>query len=342
MIDLESRHKIVFSKKASLSIESYLNRADTNEIAIGIIKNGSGYYTSKGISEKSLFDIGSISKTFTAQIILNLAEEGKLDLDDTVDSYLSLKRGQYPKIRQLLTHTAGYRHLTPVEITLPHLMTKGYSRKNVYRGIDSSRVLSALSRRNHAKSSNRYHYSDFSYAILALVAEKILCKPFSEIMNQWLLEECGLENTYAHPVFDRVPIYGRFKKIKAWEWEKNNPYMAGGGIVSSLEDMMRFANQQILSEKNYILSSQSVYELSFSDKSDIGTCLGWHTYKKSDQLWHVGGVGLFRASVIINRKRGCAVVVLGNAKGGKSANVHYLAKLLYGDLKRNKTYISKD
>ena len=123
---------IVFSQKALGTIDAYLGRSSTNEVALGIIfKDKSvGYYTSDGVTETSRFDVGSISKTFTAQIILGLVCEGRLSLDDTADAYLPLRRGKYPTIAQLLTHTAGYGHLTPLEITLPRLIAKRYILKN--------------------------------------------------------------------------------------------------------------------------------------------------------------------------------------------------------------------
>ena len=65
-------------------------------------------------------------------------------------------------------------------------------------------------------------------------------------------------------------------------------------------------------------------------------CIGWHTYKNSNQLWHVGGVGTFRTSIVINKKQKLGVAVMGNAKGKASANAHYIAKMLYSELKNKR------
>jgi len=93
---------------------------------------------------------------------------------------------------------------------------------------------------------------------------------------------------------------------------------------------------QIESDEPYIRDAHRLCPESVSGRSDIVTCLGWHSYKKSNQLWHVGGVGTFRSSIIINRPRKIGVVVLGNSKGRASANVHYLAKMLYSEMKIKK------
>ena len=332
---------IVFSQKALGTIDAYLGRSSTNEVAIGIIfKDKSvGYYTSDGVTETSRFDVGSISKTFTAQIILGLVCEGRLSLDDTADAYLPLRRGKYPTIAQLLTHTAGYGHLTPLEITLPRLIAKRYILKNPYRDVDEAEVLKALSRRGRARAHNKYGYSDFAYAILAMIAERVTGEPFFELLDRLIKEEYRLHSSEAYPAAPRVTTYLGGKPIEAWDWDRDNPYIAGGGVVSTLEDMMKYAKIQLESNAPAVLASQRVYPQSFSQSGNIGTCLGWHTYKKSNQLWHVGGVGAFRSSMIINRRLGCAVVVLGNAKGGRSANVHYLAKLLYSELKKKRIHI---
>lgn len=332
---MERKSNISFSRKAFASIQKYLNRSPKNCIAAGIIfRDGSeGYFFSDGVDIHTRFDIGSISKTFTAAVILSLAERGVISLNDTADKFLPLPKGKYPTVTALLTHTAGYGHLTPAEITLPALAVKRYIRANPYRGVTEERVVAALARRNRFKGGYAYAYSDFGYALLALIAEKAAGKPFHELLNG-IIARYGLGETEGFPTSARHPVFMGKTQIPPWEWDKTNPYIAGGGVVSTMGDMLKYARTQLESTLPQTIASQKIYAPSFSARGNVGTCLGWHTYKKSNQLWHVGGVGAFRSSVIINRRLGCAVVVLGNAKGGRSANVHYIAKLLYSELKK--------
>jgi hypothetical protein len=102
--------------------------------------------------------------------------------------------------------------------------------------------------------------------------------------------------------------------------------------------MLRYLNLQINLNEKYITDCHIPQD--FKSMSNIIPCLGWHTYKKSNQLWHVGGVGTFRSSIIFNKHKKIGVVVLGNAKGKKSANVHYIAKLIYSEIKRNKVKLN--
>lgn len=325
-----------FRNKTQSAIDRYLNLYATNEISIGIYKKGKvGYFTSKGDLHRK-FDIGSISKTFTAHHILKLCHKGILDLDASVDRYLPLKKGKYPTIRQLLTHTAGYGPLTPVEMTVPKLLAKRYQKANPYRGVKTEDVLSCLERRNRCRGNYTYCYSDFPYAVLAAVSFSVTGKTIAEDLNCLIKEDFGFSNTEIASKGRTANTFLKAKPIEPWHWEEDNPYIAGGGIVSDIVDMTAYGALQIESDLPFVGMTHILQESSFSKRGNIGTTLGWRTYKQSNQLWHVGGVGTFRSSMIVNCHSGMVVVVLGNAKGIRNANVHYLAKMLYSDLKNKR------
>ncbi len=325
--------------KAVQRIEKYLSLSDNNRLTIGLYKDGRFYVFGNPEEEARLFyDIGSVSKTVTAHLILKLYEEGMLDINSTVDKFLPLKKGKYPTVSQLLTHTAGYHHLTPLEVTLPHLIVGGYARKNPYDGCTVGTVINSLERRRFLKPRVRYGYSDFASAILATVAQKVTNKPFSQLYEEFIRKDLGLINTTLEiSPESRVPLAVKGKRILPfWIWKRENPYIAGGGMVSNIEDMLRYVALEIESQERYITSAHSVCEKSEIKNDNHLMCIGWHTYKRSNQLWHVGGVGTFRASLIINKKRRLGVAVLGNAKGRDSANAHYIAKMLYSELKNKR------
>ena len=110
-------------KKTSDAIGKYLSSSPGCVLTVGIY-NGGGLYVYSNSDEplKLLYDVGSLTKTLTAHLILYLAEEGKIQLDMQVSEYLDLPRGNYPTVYELLTHTSGFGYLTPVGITLPSLL----------------------------------------------------------------------------------------------------------------------------------------------------------------------------------------------------------------------------
>ena len=325
--------------KAAEKIRSYLALSEHNRLTVGLYCKGKFYvFGDPDEQNRYRYDIGSVSKTVTAHLILRLCEEGLLDISQTVDRFLPLKKGKYPTLYQLLTHTAGYHHLTPIEVTLPQLILRGYARKNPYENCTAKTVIKSLERRRFLRSRVRYGYSDFASAILAVVAEAVTNKPFSVLVEDFIQKELGLTaTTVTVDPESRTPLAVKGKKILPfWVWNKDNPYIAGGGMVSNIADALCYIALQIESDKPYITAAHTVCKESALKNDNHLMCLGWHTYQRSNQLWHVGGVGTFRCSVILNKKRKLGVAVLGNAKGKASANVHYIAKMLYSELKNKR------
>ena len=331
--------------KTAEKIKKYLEFSDNNRITIGIYCKGKFYVFGNAEEEIGFrYDIGSVSKTITAHLILKLYREGKLDINQTADKYLTLKKGEYPTLYQLLTHTSGYHHLTPIEITLPHLIVGGYARKNPYENCTAKTVIKSLERRRFLKPKVRYGYSDFAYAILAVIAESVTKKTFSSLFEEFIQKDLGLINTTIEETEEaRTPLAAKGEKILPfWVWKRENPYIAAGGTVSNIEDALRYIALQIESDKPYIISAHTVCKESKIKKDNHLMCIGWHTYKHSNQLWHVGGVGTFRSSFIVNKKLNLGVVVLGNAKGKASANSHYIAKMLYSEIKMKRIKLNDD
>lgn len=340
---LELLPRIAIREKSTKRIDSYLSLSENNRISIGFYYKGMKYILEEPYCDSSFqYDIGSISKTITTHFILWLEARGMLDTKAHIDKYLDLPPGSYPTVTELLTHSAGYGNLTPREITVPRLLAHGYARKNLYTGCTASSVIKALSRRNRDKKRGKYGYSDFAFSILAVIAETILKKPFSEEYERFVKNQLGMKSTELTPAeHARVPLpaYGK-KTIPFWCWKKNNPYIAAGGLVSTTEDMLEYARCEIESSDEYITLAHTKTNV-FSNHSNIQMCLGWHSYKNSDQIWHVGGVGTFRSSMIVNKCRGFAVIVMGNAQGKRADNVHYIAKMLYSDFKNRRIKFSK-
>ncbi len=343
-MDIISLNYTSLSFKAYQKIKNYLALSDNNRLTVGLYCKGKLYVFGKAKEENRFrFDMGSVSKTITAHLILKLYGEGKLDINQRADRYLPLKKGEYPTLYQLLTHTAGYHHLTPIEVTLPKLITNSYARKNPYGNSTVKTVIKSLERRRFLRQKVRYGYSDFAYAILAAVAEEVTKKPFSALFEEFIQNDLGLTNTTLNEASPkRTPPAAKGKNILPfWVWKKDNPYIASGGTVSNIADILHYIALQIESDKPYITLAHNLCKESELKKDNHLMCAGWHTYKHSNQLWHVGGVGTFRTSIILNKKLGIGVAVLGNAKGKRSANSHYIAKMLYSELKNKKIKFSQ-
>ena len=186
-----------FREKLLRSIDSYLALSKNNSLTIGLVKGGRFYIFGEENAESLMYDIGSITKTVTAHLVLSLAKEGKIDLEKSIDSYLDLPRGSYPTVYSLLTHTAGYGNLTPLEITLPALIRHGYARANIYERCDEGRLMASIKRRKNYRECG-YGYSDFAYAILALICQGVTGVCFGDLIEDFVQNRLGMTETVAN------------------------------------------------------------------------------------------------------------------------------------------------
>lgn len=145
-------------------------------ITVGIIKDGQVSYQVYGENGAVLpaglhtYEIGSLTKTFTALLISKAIREGKIHLDDTIDHYLPLPGGnKYPTVKKLLTHTSGYK---AYYFESP-MIANFFKNRNDFYGITKEMVLAKADGLSMDKESHGFVYSNYGYAVLGLVLEAV-------------------------------------------------------------------------------------------------------------------------------------------------------------------------
>lgn len=327
------------NQKAKLVIERYLEKKHT-KLRIAVINKEKSWILNfnqdvaiKADVKNDRYDIGSLAKIMTSLLVLQTIENKLLNFDDTINKHLCLKKGYYPTVYQLLSHTSNYNHITPVEIVVPALLTRRYGRRNIYEKISDKQIIKALEKRRRRKIKSKYGYCDFGYATLTLVLEKVYDQPFRELMNSFIKEYLKLNDTRCIADNDiRSDCYLNNKKLTNWRWLDNNPYVGAGGISTTIEDMQKFLNLILFSEDDII--KRSITHFDFEKKHNVTFLLS----KNKHVFWHVGGNGQFRTSLTLNPRRKIGVIVLGNSSGVLSGNVHYLCKMIYNDIRRNRLF----
>ncbi len=130
----------------------------------------------------TLFQAGSITKSFTSTIILRLEAEGKLKIDDPITNYLP----QYPRwhnvtIRELLNHTSGifnYTEAGAFNSTHKHQPQKNYTPEEIV-GIASQH-------RNYFPPGHGWKYSNTNYVLAGMIIQKVMREPIEIVMNHYL------------------------------------------------------------------------------------------------------------------------------------------------------------
>ncbi|NOT87004.1 MAG: beta-lactamase family protein [Lysobacter sp.] len=194
------------------------------------------------VSAKTPFQLGSVSKSFAALVVLQLAEEGRLSLDDPVSKYIPYFRADDKTasdkitVRHLLSHRSG---LTTLD--------GNRHQDTTYRGDDAmERVIRELrSAHLFAMPGDRFQYSNANYIVLAQLIETVEKVPYEKVVKARIFSKLGMNNSYvqiadaatAEPAVGHTQWFGR-------TFERNfiagRAMMGPGGITASAEDLAAY------------------------------------------------------------------------------------------------------
>ena len=194
--------------------------------------------------------VGSNTKTFVAVVILQLVQEGKITLDEPIETYLpGLLHGEgidaaKITVRQLLQHTSGLPEYTD---TVPGETDIFQIRDNYYSTRDLLDV--ALSKPAAFEPGSQFTYTNTNYIVLTLLAEKVTHRPLAEQITQRIIEPLGLSHTY-YPGPGEEDIrgthpHGYHRNSSAEEWKditRMDPSWAGGAgaMISTPSELGTF------------------------------------------------------------------------------------------------------
>lgn len=134
-----------------------------------------------------IFEMASVSKQFTAMIIMMLKEQGKLSYDDLAEKYIHIPYKGIT-IRQLLTHTSGLPDYQDI-------MDKHWDKSKVAGNEDCIAYLNQYAPPKHFEPGEKYEYSNTGYLLLASIAEKASGKDFIKLCRKWVFRKLKMKST---------------------------------------------------------------------------------------------------------------------------------------------------
>lgn len=187
---------------------------------------------------KTIYQIGSTTKEFTAAVILKLAEQHKLKLEDKLGKYFpDYPRGNEITIRHLLTHTSGIYeilrdHTAVLESTLPH------NKEHL--------VSFFINQPLDFDPGTQYAYSNSGYIMLGFIIEKVTGQSYFQIVRKYILEPLKMNHTGFDFVnlksTDKATGYNKYSqsiKEPSLSWDSTATYSAGA-MYSTVEDLNRW------------------------------------------------------------------------------------------------------
>lgn len=246
----------------------------------------------------TLFEIGSITKVFTALLVQRLVEQDRLDWDQPISRYL----GDVPfknestgaiTLRSLATHSSG----------LPRLPDNLAPEDGLdpYADYAQSHLNSFLGSFDPENPSTEYAYSNLGLGLLGSIAAKAAELGYPDAMAHYVFEPLGMDRSFASypdvPEANMASGYSSGAVVPAWNFDA----LAGAGaIVSSANDLMKFIRAicegDATDMQRAIVATQQLQEV---DRM----ALGWHA--RSDSAgntiyWHNGGTGGFASFLAVN------------------------------------------
>lgn len=285
------------------------------------------------------FRIGSITKQFTATGIMILVEQGKLDVNDSIQQYLpDFPVKKYTvTIEHLLTHTSGIKSYTN-----PEIMDEKFMRQ--YHHPDSL-VNSFAEFPLEFKPGSEFSYSNSGYHLLGLVIEKASGKSYSSFMKEEIFDKAGMKNTRTDSnkeiIINRIPGYDPFiSPVNAQYIDMSIPYSAGN-IISTVSDMNLWYKALFdykLIKKETLAKAHAPYTLSSGESTGYGYGWGIDTIQGQPMITHSGGIPGFLSCGIYFPEQELFTIVLSNCTCNPPMDATYkIAELALEEfLRKNK------
>ncbi|MGB6874884.1 MAG: serine hydrolase domain-containing protein [Candidatus Acidiferrales bacterium] len=223
------------------------------------------------------FRIGSISKTLTAAALMQLVEQGKIDLDAPVQKYVPSFPDKGAKItpRLLAGHLAGIRHYKGDEFFITHHYDSVLEGLKIF---ENDPLVSP--------PGTAFHYSSYGFDLLSAVIESTSGENFLDYMQAHVITPLGLVDTTPDENRPIITQRSRFYEREKDGANENAPYVdnsykwAGGGFLSTPEDLVRFGSALL---RPGFLTENSLHQLFTSQKTnsgqETGYGIGWFIHK---------------------------------------------------------------
>lgn len=269
---------------------------------------------------ENIFEIGSITKQFTAVSILMLLEEGKLSLGDEITKFIPdyPTHGKKITVHHLLTHTSGIKSYTSMDVNkiartdMKPLELIDYF-KNEPMDFDPG---------------EKYRYNNSGYVILGYIIEKLAGETYEDFVENKLFKKAGMSSSYygSHTQIIKDRAFGYQKRgdyTNANYLSMTLPY-AAGSLMSNIDDLFKWQqaiNNNVFVKKETINKAFTNHALNNGKKINYGYGWGINEINGFPTIEHGGGIFGYTTQGIYIPKKDVYVAVLTNCDCNSPSNV---------------------
>jgi serine-type D-Ala-D-Ala carboxypeptidase/endopeptidase len=259
------------------------------------------------VAEDAIFEIGSITKVFTALLLARMAQDGRAALDERPF------RGRPTTLADLATHTSGLARLPK-----GMLVRAVRERRDPYASFGTDDLDAALAAAR-VRPPGRVRYSNFGAGVLGhLLARRAGCS-YAALVHREICAPLGLHDTSVDVAEANIPRFAvghsrRGRPVPHWHL---GALEGAGALRSTAADMLAFLACQLDPPESPLGAAVRLTHAERARRGRLGVGLGWLRLALrrggDDIVWHNGGTGGFRSFAGFVPGRGAAVVVLANS-----------------------------
>ena len=263
----------------------------------------------------TVYRLASVSKPITAAAVMRLVEQGKLDLDAPVQKYCpAFPQKQWPVTsRQILGHLAGIRH---------YKSNEEFDSTRFYPSIADGLSMFKDDPLLH-EPGTKYTYSTFGYSVLGCAIEGASGASYADFLRENVLKPAGMDTMRVDSVADLIPNRaqgyrrGRDGTLKNSPLADNSYKVPGGGLVSTVEDLAKFAaalqTAKVL-KKETVELMYAKQKLSDGRETDYGLGWGIATLNGRRYIMHTGAQQRVSTILYTIPDEGAAVAIMVNVE----------------------------
>ncbi|WP_298754002.1 beta-lactamase family protein [uncultured Psychroserpens sp.] len=333
---LLSKYSNSFDSLSFMSLEARMNYYKVPGLSLSIIENDdiiqSNFYGYRDLNLKfrgnvnTMFQSASTGKSLTATLVMQLVNEGLLDLDTDINQYLKTWRipeNEYNKneiitLRMLLSHTSG-------------LSTHGFdgykktdSLPNIYQILNGKPPANSSKVVSKRKPQTKWEYSGGGYQVIQLIIEDITGKPFVDVVTEKLIKPLKLTNTVW-----QTQLESKYHLKVSKEYHKGNEMLeggwfnlasngAGGGLWTTPKDLAKFIitlNKSRFKPTAISLSQEQAKEMQTKQTTNKAFGLGLFLDINDEYtaIYHPGGNMGYRTMMYYIPQTKQGIVIMANS-----------------------------
>ena len=312
-------------KKVDTAARSYIQKGNTIGICIGVIQNGvtSTYSYGETIKGKgklpnadNFFELGSITKTFTATLLAYYVNTGKVKLTDPITKYLPDSVAENPELKSitllnLSNHTSGLARMPD------NMASHATDYLNPYKDYNLNLLYAYLKAcKLNNKLGQQYEYSNLGVGLLGAILSKVSGKGFEQMVTEIICKPLGM---YSTAQFLNPLLLPRFVSVynedglptESWDFDA---LASCGALRSTLNDMLLYAKANLKPANNTLGKAINLtHQVTFSKDVNIG--LAWHiiVVNNINYYFHNGGTFGSSSFLAFNPDKNIAVIILSNS-----------------------------